>query len=185
MGERGERGEAGPPGRLPIAKAFRAGAVHYESDVVLHAGATFQALRDTASTPPGDDWACLAAAGRDAAMPVIKGTWRDGEPYSFMDIVALNGSSFVARSDNPGPCPGAGWQLIASAGKPGQRGPKGEAGTVGQVGPRGAPGQAAPTILGWNIDRQSYEATPIMSDDSVVPPMQLRGLFEQFHGEAR
>jgi hypothetical protein len=49
----------------------------------------------------------------------------------------LNGASFAARRDNPGPCPGEGWQLIAAQGK---RGNPGERGAVGQKGERGAPG---------------------------------------------
>jgi hypothetical protein len=109
------------------------------------------------------------------------GTYREGENYSFLNMVALQGSSFIARTDDPGPCPGEGWQLIASAGKQGKQGQKGERGEQGQRGERGA---AAPTILGWKIDRERYAATPIMSDNSEVEPLQLRALFEQFHDEA-
>ncbi|WP_247781084.1 hypothetical protein [Bradyrhizobium sp. 170] len=144
-------------------------------------GGTYQARCDTARTPPHEDWACLAAKGRDAAMPKIIGTYREGETYSYLNIVALGGSSFIARTDDPGPCPGEGWQLIASAGRPGKQGPKGERGEAGARGERGLP---APGILGWRIDREAYTATPIMSDDSEAPPLQLRPLFEQFHGEA-
>jgi hypothetical protein len=36
------------------------------------------------------------------------------------------------------------------------------------------------TISGWKIDRTSYVATPVMSDGSEGPPLELRGLFEQF-----
>jgi hypothetical protein len=114
-------------------------------------------------------------------MPKIMGTYREGENYSFLNIVALGGSSFIARSDDPGPCPGEGWQLIASAGKQGKPGPQGDRGEAGQRGERGLP---APTILGWQIDRERYSATPIMSDNSEVEPLQLRALFEQFHREA-
>ncbi|WP_275945519.1 hypothetical protein [Bradyrhizobium sp. BRP22] len=35
-------------------------------------------------------------------FPTIRGTYRDDGEYSFLDIVALNGSSFVARADSPG-----------------------------------------------------------------------------------
>ncbi|BBZ93096.1 hypothetical protein BRDID11004_60050 [Bradyrhizobium diazoefficiens] len=144
-------------------------------------GSTYQARCDTARTPPHDDWALIAAKGRDAAMPKIIGTYREGENYSFLNIVALGGSSFIARTDDPGPCPGEGWQLIASAGKQGKPGPQGER---GEAGARGEPGLPAPTILGWKIDRERYCATPIMSDNSEVEPLQLRALFEQFHSEA-
>jgi hypothetical protein len=180
-GEPGPRGEAGPPGRIEGVGAYVHGAVHYERDVVVLEGSTYMAKHDTARAPPHDDWQLIAARGRDAVMPKIMGTYREGESYSFLNIVALGGSSFIARIDDPGPCPGEGWQLIASAGRPGKQGQKGERGEQGQRGERGA---AAPTILGWKIDRERYSAQPIMSDNSEVEPLQLRALFEQFHDEA-
>ena len=190
-GERGvpgERGAAGAPGRLSAAKAFVEGAVHYEGDVVLALGGTWQARCDTARAPPHDDWLCIAAKGRDAATPHVRGTFDQAAVYRHLDIVALGGSSFIARRDQPGPCPGEGWQLIASAGKPGIKGPKGEPGERGEAGApgaRGLPGAAAPTIVGWKIDRKAYAATPILSDHSEAPALELRSLFEQFHAEAR
>jgi hypothetical protein len=180
-GEPGPRGEAGPPGKIEGVRAYVHGAVHYERDVVVHEGSTYMAKRDTARTPSHEDWQLIAAKGRDAAMPKIMGTYREGEKYSFLNIVALGGSSFIARTDDPGPCPGEGWQLIASAGRPGKHGPRGER---GEQGPRGERGPQAATIIGWKIDRERYSATPIMSDNSEAEPLELRALFEQFHGEA-
>jgi hypothetical protein len=183
-GEKGERGEPGPPGRdgprgdpgmLALAQKWIPDTVHYAGCLVTHDGNTWQAMNDTGQAPPHKDWICIAARGSDAVMPTIVGTYREGEPYNSMNIVALNGSSFMARADDPGHCPGEGWQLIASAGKQGKPGPPGE---------RGLPG-IAPHIVGWKIDRAAYSATPIMSDDSAVAPLQLRPLFEQFHKEAR
>ena len=87
---------------------------------------------------------------------------------------ALRGS-FIAKKDNPGPCPGAGWQLIASQGK---RGDKGERGL------QGIPGVAV-FIQKWRLDRDNYIAVPVMSDGREGPPLELRSLFEQFHTEAR
>ena len=78
------------------------------------------------------------------------------------------------------PCPGAGWQLLASRGSRGDRGPKGERGLTG---PRGERGQAAATIQSWQIDRARYAAIPIMSDGSEGPPLELRGLFVLFVSE--
>jgi hypothetical protein len=180
-GEAGQRGEKGEPGTLNAAQPFVDGAVHYEGDVVLHLGGTYQARCDTARAPPHDDWVCIAAKGRDAPMPKIIGTYREGESYSFLNIVALGGSSFIARSDDPGPCPGEGWQLIASAGHAGKQGPKGERGEAGQRGERGLP---APYLIGWTIDREAYTVKALMSDDTEWPALELRGLFEQFHDEA-
>jgi hypothetical protein len=38
-------------------------------------------------------------------------------------------------------------------------------------------------IVGWKIDRAAYTAVPIMSDGSSGPPLNLRGLFEQFQDD--
>jgi hypothetical protein len=40
------------------------------------------------------------------------------------------------------------------------------------------------TISGWKIDRARYLATPLMSDGSDGPPLELRELFEQFLTDA-
>jgi hypothetical protein len=185
-GQNGEAGPAGPqgtPGKFPVVRDW-VDQIHYDGDVVRHGGASWQARCDTGRAPPHEDWVCIAARGNDAVMPKIVGTWREGEAYRAMNIVALGGSSFMARTDDPGPCPGEGWQLIASAGRQGKPGPQGERGLPGTCGERGLPG-IVPAILGWKIDRASYSATPIMSDGSDVEPLQLRALFEQFHNEAR
>jgi hypothetical protein len=184
-GEPGLPGPAGEPGALPAVREWRPDTVHYAGAVVTHGDGTFQAIRDTGQAPGHADWICLARPGRDAAMPKVCGTWSEAETYAALDIVALGGSSFIARRAAPGPCPGEGWQLIASAGKPGRPGPKGDAGDRGEAGSRGAPGAPAPLIVGWTIDRKTYTATPILSDQSKAPPLELRGLFEQFHNEAR
>jgi hypothetical protein len=178
-GERGERGEQGPPGRLPIVKAYRAGRVHYEADVVMHGGCTYQALRDTAAAPPDEDWICLASAGLDAISPTPRGTWKEGVVYSRLDIVTRDNSSFIARTDDPGACPGQNWQIFASNGK---QGIKGAPGAKGERGERGEPG---PTIMAWKIDRENYTARAIMSDGTEALPLNLRELFEQFQIEAR
>jgi retron-type reverse transcriptase len=35
----------------------------------------------------------------------------------------------------------------------------------------------------WRRDWERYQATPLMSDGSEGPPLELRPLFEQFHAE--
>jgi len=119
----------------------------------------------------------VALAGRNASTPVVRGTFSEGESYSHLNIVALNGSSFVARMDNPGACPGDGWQLIASAGKPGKPGPRGE------QGPAGITKVVTISIKGWEIRRESYEAVPILADGSRGEPLDLHPFFEQYHGD--
>jgi hypothetical protein len=169
-GAPGEKGDKGDPGQLPVVKAYQPEAVHYEGDVVVHQGATWQAQRDTGRAPPHGDWVCLAAAGRDACSPTIRGTYDGAATYARLDIVALNGSTFIARKDTPGVCPGDGWQVMSIRGKPGMKGPPGERGA------KGDPGSAAPTILAWTIDCGNYLVTPIMSDGSEVPPIEMRAL---------
>jgi hypothetical protein len=97
----------------------------------------------------------------------IRGTFDPRAKYSGSDIVAMDGASFVARHDDPGACPGGGWQLLA---KQGQRGPSGE---------RGAPGRDAPRISGWIVDRNAFTVAPKFSDGTIGPLLELRALFEQ------
>jgi len=184
-GPKGDAGEDGAPGELRAAKAYVAGAVHYTGDIVTHAGATYQAQADTAQAPPHEAWTLIAAAGKDAPVMMLRGTYSADESYRYLDVVALNGSSFIARGDDPGTCPGPGWKLMASAGRPGRPGPKGERGDRGERGERGQPAAAAPVIVGWRVDRAAFCAIPIMSDDSEAPALELRGLFEQFQMESR
>ena len=123
------------------------------------------------------DWVCLATRGHSLT---VRGTYDNDVEYCCLDVTIINGSSFVALVDKPGPCPGADWQLLASRGSRGDRGPKGERGLTG---PRGECGQAAASIQFWQIDRAHYAATPMMSDGSAGPTLELRGLFEQFVSE--
>jgi hypothetical protein len=95
-----------------------------------------------------------------------------------LDIVALNYGAFIARQDDPGPCPGDGWQLTCSRGRAGERG------APGPRGEKGPQGDAGVTIVGWEIDAKNYQATPRLSDGTIGPPLALRPLFEQFHDEA-
>lgn len=138
-GERGDPGPPGPAGSLPIVKIWQEG-VHYANEVVTFDGSTFQAVRDTGRAPPHDDWRPLARAGRDGSDGRsfnVRGTYSESESYSGLDMVALNGASFVARYDSPGTCPGEGWQLMAAQGKRGPPGPIGDRGAPGEPGPPG------------------------------------------------
>ena len=113
---------------------------------------------------------------RRAVTPRVRGTYKPVERYTRLDIVALNGGAFIARHDDPGDCPGEDWQLMSAPGKRGQQGLRGE---------RAPPGVAAPIINSWRIDPERYRATPLMSDGSEGPALELRPLFEQYHTEAR
>jgi hypothetical protein len=180
---RGPAGPVGPGGKLPIAKEWTSETVFYEGSVVTYDGGSYQALRDTGEPPDNEThWQCLAAPGRDAKSIRHRGTFKENEDYMAHDAVALNGASFLALHDKPGRCPGPGWQLLAS---PGKRGVAGERGPQGELGPAGPPGKDAVKLARWTLDRATYTATPVLSDGSCGPPMDLRALFEQFWDEVR
>jgi hypothetical protein len=151
--------------------------VHYLGDVVAHHGATWQARRDTAREPPHEDWAIIAAAGRDAAEGNVCGAWVPGRRYRKFDLVAMDGCEWRARRDDPGALPGDDWALSAVQGK---RGGKGERGEPGERGQSGAP---APYITEWLIE--SYRAMPLLSDGSTGPVLDMRQFFELYDREAR
>lgn len=159
-----EPGKEGPPGKLAIVKEFAAG-VHYEGDVRTHKGGTYQAIRDTATEPPDGDWICLAAPGRagaDARQIAVRGTYDAEGYYGFLDVVALNGATFIAKHDEPGPCPGEGWQLMSAQGKTGKPG-EGRKGDPGKA-IKGDPG---PPVVAATIDDQGM-LTLVNGDGSTV-----------------
>jgi hypothetical protein len=183
VGDIGPQGPEGPAGKFPAVKLFAPDGVHYAGEVVAHNGATFQAIKDTGTAPPSKDWVALAVRGQDARSFEIRGTWAaENDDYLALDVVALNGGTFIARHDNPGPCPGAGWQLIARQGKPGNEGAPGPRGEPGPQGERGPKGEAAPRLTSWRIDPRDYRAIGKMSDGSETV-LDLRELFEQFQTE--
>jgi hypothetical protein len=117
----------------------------------------------------------LGVLRRGGAMRVC-GTYSEGTRYEQHDLVAVDGSSFIAREDNPGRCPGAGWQLLASAGRRGARG------FPGPNGERGEPGENATAEAGFmalHLDRKTYTIF-LSTTDGRIHELSLRGLFEQF-----
>jgi hypothetical protein len=154
-GADGARGADGAPGKLPVAKEWTA-RVHYEGDVVTHTGSTYQAVRDTGGEPPSADWQLLAMKGADARGFNARGTFEIEATYARNDVVAFNGSSFVALKDAPGACPGEGWQLLASAGRRGKEGPPGREGNPGK---EGRPGKAGVSLVTSAIDDMSLVLT--------------------------
>lgn len=157
-------GKDGAPGMLPIAKAWADG-VCYAADVRVHKGALWQARRDTGRAPgDGEDWVCLAARGdngKDADEIEVRGTYDAAAIYRRLNIVALNGGAFIARKDDPGACPGDGWQMIVQRGKPGAPGEK------GAKGDRGEPGPAGPGVLHLQVDDAGL-FTLVNGDGSAV-----------------
>ena len=92
-------------------------------------------------------------------------TFKPVERYARLDVVAINGSAFIARRDDPGDCPGEDWQLMSAPGKRGQQGPRGE---------RGERGPSGTIISSWRIDRERYRATPLLSDGTEGPALELK-----------
>src|SRR5215813_7490483 len=144
------------PGKLPVAKIWRAESVTYEAQVVCYEGALYQARKDTAQVPGGSNWICVARAGRDGCdgrTPNVCGRFDAYEKYQRLDVVVYEGASYIARRDDPGICPGDGWQLLSGKGS---RGSRGEAGPRGEKGNKGERGEAAPTIISWAVDPVHY-----------------------------
>jgi hypothetical protein len=154
--------------------------VHYGGEVVVHRGATYQALCDTARAPPHvDDWVCLASAGRDGCdgrTPNVCGEYDARKTYAQLDVVAFDGAGYIARKDDPRICPGPGWLPLSKQGKAGRKGETGQRGPRGEKGERGEPGRS---FISWQLDRVNYRVSPLMSN-GVGPMLELRGLFEQF-----
>jgi hypothetical protein len=95
----------------------------------------------------------------------VRGTYDPKASYSAGDLVALEGSSFLAKRDDPGQCPHSGsWQLVA----------KGSRGVRGERGERGVPGKS---ISGWIVDRGKCTVTPRFNDGSLGPALDLSTLF--------
>jgi hypothetical protein len=178
-GPPGDRGPEGPSGKLPLVRAWSDDGIAHEGDVVVHLGCMWQARRDTGRPPVADgkDWTCLAVAGKDTRTITFRGAYKAEERYDQLDAVMVGGSTFVSTRSRPGPCPGEGWSLLAGVGK---RGISGPAGPKGDRGERGVKGDDSASIASWQVDREGYTATPILSDGRVGPPLELRALFEQF-----
>src|SRR5215475_14638438 len=97
-------------------------SVTYRAEFVSHEGTLYQAKKDAAQAPGGSDWICVARAGRDAVTPNVRGTFSVDETYKQLDIVVSDGAGFIAKHDNPGICPGEGWQLLSRQGRSGRNG---------------------------------------------------------------
>jgi hypothetical protein len=125
--------------------------------------------------PPGEQ-GIPGPPGEPAEPPYVGevcGLFDPVREYRKYDLVTLGGAEWRARHDAPGLLPGDGWVLAAKAGERGKR---------GDIGPRGERGLPAATITGWVL--RDFRATPQMSDGSNGAPLDLRGLFEQYHAEA-
>jgi hypothetical protein len=67
-------------------------------------------------------------------------------------------------------------------GPQGKVGPKGDRGLKGDPGRRGRDGKDAAeiSVVSWQLDRERYRVSPLMSNGRVGPSLELRDLFEYF-----
>jgi hypothetical protein len=117
---------------------------------------------------------CLRSVG--GLGIALRGTYESGAEYSRHDIVALNGSSFIAKQDRPGACPGPNWALLSSKGG---RGEKGRDGLRGPQGEKGEPAERV-RIKIWSVDVKRFCATPIMSDGTIGANLELKPMLQEF-----
>ena len=168
------------PGKLPVAKIWQAESVTYEGEIVGYEGSLYQARQDTAQTPGGSDWNCVARRGHDGCdgrTPNVCGLYDAFKTYAALDIVTRDGNAFIACKDDPGDCPGPYWEVLSLRGKPGDKGPPG---ARGKTGARGERGEATPMVVAWTVDRRRYCAIPTLSNGKGGAVLDLRPLFEQF-----
>ena len=87
------------------------------------------------------------------------------ERYAKLDIVVCDGAAFIARRDSPGIIGvGDGWQMMSRQGKPGRKG------DIGERGPRGEKGEPGATFHSWQVNRERYAVSPLMTDGTVAEP---------------
>jgi hypothetical protein len=98
-----------------------------------------------------------------------------------LDVVTRDSSSFIATRDNPGKCPGEGWQMLACGGK---RGPAGDKGERGERGPKGERGDNGVGFASFANDKKNFKTIAKMTDGSEVT-LDLREFFEQYLKETR
>jgi hypothetical protein len=143
-------------GKLPIAKVWTPETVAYQGSLVVHDGACWQAVQDTAQRPGGCDWVNVARAGRDGRDGMslnLRGPYDVDTPYECLDIVEFGGDAFVARRNGPGLCPGEDWLPLSA------RGPKGDKGETGPRGSKGNRGPSGAKIAEWRINRECFVAS--------------------------
>lgn len=128
--------------------------------------------RDGKDGAPGPE----GQPGKDARQGDARGLFDATAEYLKNDVVALNGSGWIAKHDNPGPLPGDGWMQLVRPGKTGERGLRGERGEPGR---QGLPGVGVEDVL---ID--GYDLVVVMSDGRMLKRSILPA-FETYHAEVR
>jgi hypothetical protein len=86
---------------------------YFQNLIMLERDYFFDVMSETLAQFHRDILDEAKAAIDQALARKIRGTWTPQAKYSVNDLVAKEGGSFVARKNDPGPCPGDDWQLIA------------------------------------------------------------------------
>lgn len=160
-GPPGEPGKDGSPGKLPIVRQWTSG-VWYEGDVAYHDGATFQALRDTASAPPHADWQPIATKGVDGRSIEWHGKWSDERSYAIGDAVSWDGALWIAERASPSE-PGiedSGWRIAL---------PRGQRGSEGKPGRQGLPGKDGASVIAIRATGNGPELAAVRDDGETIP----------------
>jgi hypothetical protein len=167
-GERGEAGSAGLPGRDGSNGERGEKGERGEPGIDGKDGERGEPGRRGQRGEKGEigDMGPAGERGEDGKSFRHRGTYDpDVTDYLALDYVVLDHTVFTAKIDNPGPCPGSGWQS-------GPCGKKGDKGLPGDRGPRGhdAPLWAGVELVdGWTL-------TARMSDGSAGPQVDLRSV---------
>jgi hypothetical protein len=170
----GDPGPPGPPGTPPIVRRWEP-RIYDAGAWVVRDGAIFQAQEQTGKEWHQADWLCVVEKPADGRSFEICETYDPNIVYRALSVVTLNNSWFIAKRDNPGPCPGEDWKS----------GPVGKRGKEGLPGLPGKPGEPGASQVGWRIDARNYTIIPVTSDGSEGVPLVLRDIFEWYHTEAR
>jgi hypothetical protein len=164
------------PRPLPPMRQWVPGEATLAGEIVAHQGAAWSARRNTGAEPKdGPDWVCASApgqAGENGRDFRLRGIWSPAKTYRELDVVSHNGGAWAARRDEPGVCPGEGWQCFSM---PGKRGPAGETGARGEKGD----GVGLLRISAWTI-AEGYLAIPELSNGQVGAALDLRPVLERF-----
>jgi hypothetical protein len=164
------------PAPMPPFKQWTPNTAALAGDLYAHNGAAWSAQCRTASEPKdGEHWQCVSAPGKDGEngrgfRP--RGIWSSAKTYRELDVVSHNGGAWAARRDDPGVCPGEGWQCFSM---PGKRGPAGETGARGEKGD----GVGLLRISAWAI-AEGYLAIPELSNGQIGAALDLRPVLERF-----
>jgi hypothetical protein len=147
-GERGLEGQPGPPGTPPIVRRWEP-RIYDAGAWVVRDGAIFQAQEQTGKEWHQADWLCVVEKPADGRSFEICDTYDPNIVYRALSVVTLNNSWFIAKRDNPGPCPGEDWKSgpVGKRGKEGLPGFAGEAASPASLGRLRSAGGSIPVLM--------------------------------------